>query len=87
MPSAADDLLRDRARRLSQPAGELERERDGEIAEGPARCRFDRHTGQHGIVRGQPIEAADRLGHLAADQCVDWQNHESALILRTLLQS
>ena len=52
----ADDLLRDRARRLAQPSRQLEGERNREITERAARRNLDRHRGEHRIVRGNVVE-------------------------------
>ena len=48
----ADDLLRDGARRLAQPARQLEGERHGEIAERAARRDLDRNRGSTGSSAG-----------------------------------
>ena len=63
----ADDLLRDRARRLAQASRQLERERNGEIAERAARRHFDRDRGERRIVCGNVVETPDGVGHVASD--------------------
>ena len=60
-------LLRDRARGLPEAAGELEGDRDGEIAEGPPWWNFDRDLGQHRVVGRDVVQAADDLDEAAAD--------------------
>jgi hypothetical protein len=57
------DLLRDDARRLAQPARELERERHREIAERPPRRRFHGNGRDHRIVSGDAIQTCHRVSH------------------------
>ena len=64
----AGELLRDRARRLAQAAGEREGDRDGDVAERALRRRFERQLGDRGIVGGKAVEAADGLGHAARER-------------------
>ncbi len=81
-PERADNLLRDDARRLAQPASQLEGERNREIAKRSARRRFHRNGRQDRVVRRHLVQPADGLGHSSADQCVSGKNHESASVLR-----
>ena len=75
-PEGAGQLLGDGAGRLAQPAGEGERDRDGDVAERAARRRFERHFGDCRIVGGQAVETADGLGHAGANELMDGQNHK-----------
>ena len=70
-PERAGDLLGDRARRLAQPAGQLEGERHREVAERAARRHLDRICGEHRIVGGDAVQAADGLGEAAADDALN----------------
>ncbi len=70
-PSAADDLLRDGARRLAQPARQLEGERDRQITERAARRNLDRNRGEHRIVGGNVVQTPDGVGHVASDGVLD----------------
>ena len=66
-PSAAGQFLGDGPGRLAQPAGELEGERDRQIAERAARRDLDGDLREHRIVGRNGIQAADGLGEAAAD--------------------
>ena len=63
----AGELLGNRAWCLAQPAGELEGERDGQIAECPAGRDLHHDLRQHRIVGRDGVQAADDLGEAAAD--------------------
>ena len=71
-PERADDLLRDDARRLAQPARQLEGERHRQIAERAAGRNLDRNRGEHRIVGGNVVETPDGVGHVASDGVLDW---------------
>ena len=67
----ADDFLRDDARRLAQPARQLEA---SGTARSPSARRggdFDRNGGEHRIVGGNVVEAADGVGHAACGRVMD----------------
>ena len=55
-PSAPARLLRDRARRLPEPPGEFERERDREVAERAARRDVHGNGGKDRVIGGNAIE-------------------------------
>ena len=65
----AGDLLGDGARRLAQPARQLEGERHGEIAERAARRDLDGNRREDRVVGGEVVKAADGVGHAAANAC------------------
>ena len=68
----ADDLLRDDARRLAQPARQLEGERDRQITERAARRNFDRNRGKDRIVCGNVVETPDGVCHMSSNGVLDW---------------
>ncbi len=68
----ADDLLRDGAGRLAQPARQLEGERDRQVTERAARRNLDRNRGKNRIVCGNVVETPDGVCHVASNGVLDW---------------
>ena len=65
----ADDFLGDRARRLAEPARQLERERDREIAERAARRDLDRDRASAGSSAGMPYRRRRRWPPSGVERC------------------
>ena len=74
------DLLGDRFRRFAQRAGELKRDRDRQIAHGPA----GRHLDSEGRNLGQAERPADRVGDGVVYVALNAENHEWSSTVRGL---
>jgi hypothetical protein len=72
---AGDDLLCDRARRLAQPARQLERGGAGEVAQCAPRRQLE-HDRRNG-GRLERVEAAERLGDGRTHGRLDRQDHRT----------
>ena len=70
-----NDFLRDHAGRLAQAAGELERHRYREIAEGASWRYRDRDVGKSRVVRSDLIEPVDGIDEARSHALMDRKNH------------
>jgi hypothetical protein len=80
LPERPRKFLRDGPRRLAQPTGQREGDRDGEVSKcAPRRC-FERHLADDGILRRDAVKTADGLGHMTTNELVNGENHCSSVI-------